>query len=196
MPPCGPASTNGAISVVRAIRGGGPATRVRGGCLLGIGLIMAAGCGGRTPLDGFGRQDGMIGSGSDNPGKVDRRPTAEEWCGQAGDRRTATLDEANEYCVCQSDGRWVCYGPSPGEVEHTQVRCVSYLGQPARGTPESCLSVWSNCSNRRVYGLSCVDGSCACMVNNAFTVELEPRTTCPRTLDEINKYCGWRLQYD
>jgi hypothetical protein len=162
--------------------------------MLSIGLIIAAGCGGRTPLNGVGDPAGASVSGSgDNSGKEDRRPTAAEWCGQLGERRTARPDEKSQYCVCHDDGRWVCFGPSPDKVERTQVRCASLLAQPPHGDPESCLSVWSNCSNGRVYGLSCIDGSCACLVNNAFTAELEPRATCPRTLEEMNADCGWKL---
>jgi hypothetical protein len=170
-------------ALARTVRRAYTRCRVITLCLV---LVASADCGGgRTPL-------GRTPLESD-PSRVSQPPLPEGPCEPVGSKRAGRPTDEYQYCVCEKDGGWTCYGPNPSKVETKRVRCGSVLEHPTLGVPESCLYIWSNCTSGRTYTVSCIDGFCWCLVNNESMAELEPRTKCPRTPEEVNTSCGWNL---
>lgn len=158
----------------------------------------AAGCGQNT--SDLGRDsvtDGREGApGAASATRPPRpAPTAPADC-TIGDRRDAMGPEAAEakYCVCEAEDAvgkvWRCYGPAAG-APRPKADCSWSFVQP--GDAASCFVSWSECSDGRVYSLSCVNRFCVCLVNGKAGAELEPGTRCPEEVSQLNELCGWSL---
>jgi hypothetical protein len=153
--------------------------------------------------DAAGRPDlaGSSGAAAE-AGSEGVEPMRDEDVGTAGctpgDKRDATRDESGSYCVCVEDSglRWRCFGPDPSELPAGGARgapravCNHTFGHAGAG---SCLVQWK-CSDGRLYAISCIEGSCTCVVDNEPGAELEPMSACPEDVATINVLCGWKLE--
>ena len=164
--------------------------RVRNACALLVLALSCVTCGGSARAD----EGAPPAPPADEPGKIDEDVSPETSCGEAGQRRPTRDLEQGEYCVCEPDGRWVCYGPSEAGVHVDPVRCESSLIHAPVSAPASCLLLWNECADAREYGISCIDGRCVCLVDGANSVELEPRDECPADAATVNAACGWQLR--
>jgi len=117
-------------------------------------------------------------------------------CEEAGSRRLPTAAEMAQYCLCTAIGEdnlaWECYGP-PSTAAKPQATCGYTTVSPGTGHG-SCLVTWEKCSNGQVYGISCVDNYCECLVQGIVTALLAPMETCPEDKPALNMLCGWDLQ--
>jgi len=116
-------------------------------------------------------------------------------CTVEGDRRPAIPNERADYCVCSRSGEnliWHCYGP-PSDAPKPEATCSYTTVNPGTGHG-SCIVSWGNCSDSRIYLISCVERVCHCIVEGKVTFQLEPRDTCPEQKADVNVLCGWRLQ--
>lgn len=176
-------------------------------------MACVAACGGRSSADHADAAsfavapDGTspeVGSGSSSEdGPLDDAtgsggsPAFGVTCDSVGARRPATPSEMAEYCICTAVAEevvvWVCYGPSPTAVE-PDATCLYTTVDPGTGDG-SCYVSWKNCSDGQIYGMTCVDHDCHCLVEGTYTsVNLEPRDACPETKADLDALCGWSLQ--
>ncbi|HEY2408758.1 MAG TPA: hypothetical protein VGI10_22285 [Polyangiaceae bacterium] len=109
-------------------------------------------------------------------------------CGKQGEVRGT--------CACFSDGRWLCAGQQ-------SVTCAALFASGGgrllvnRPNPDPIgdyQSEWSNCSDGRVYGVTCDGLFCKCSVDRAETGRefLSPRGA---EISETSEGCGFSLQY-
>jgi hypothetical protein len=154
--------------------------------------------------------------GTERPAGIET--LAPEYCDDEPEaRRAAREDEQAEYCVCglrtvscdemdfecQVEAeryRWICYGPSPDDPPEGGARGAPPAQCPASylsdGDDGNCFISRAGCSDGHTYGLYCREGHCICLVDglpSPLYLEVEPRSTCPSSLDDLNAVCGWAL---
>jgi hypothetical protein len=104
----------------------------------------------------------------------------------------STRGEERGTCKCFDDDRWLCAGQN-------SVTCRSLYGTGGGrllvdGTRDGEMA-WSECSDRRTYGVLCDGLRCTCSVNAAPTGRtfFTPRLA---ELKEANISCGWSLRME
>ena len=147
-----------------------------------------------SDLAGRGSSDSGSGFGEPMPDPV----VGDEDC-VPGERRDATKQESGSYCVCVEDAglRWRCFGPeleqppAGGARGAPRATCENTFGLAGEA---SCIVQWGDCSDGHLYGIICIEEVCVCMMDNESTAELEPMTSCPEAVEDINELCGWKLE--